>query len=174
MLCFGATCARQFLEKSTLHLLYNSLILPYLQYCAIIWASTYKSHLNPILLCQKKAVRIITHSPPLAHSLPLFKQLNILNIFDIFNYQVSCFVFQHTNNLLPQPVASLFTLNSEMHHHNTRQRHNLHVTINKLSFSFRSQGPKIWNSIPLFLRDSMKSFNYKRILKDYYLSQPQL
>jgi hypothetical protein len=90
-------------------------------------------------------------------------QMKILNIFEIFSYQVSCFVFQHNNNLLPQPIASLFTVNSEMHHHNTRQKHNLHFAFNKLSFSIRSQGPKIWNSIPYTLRNSLKTFNYKRI-----------
>ena len=43
----------------------------------------------------KKALRIITHSPPRAHSQPLFKQLNIFNIYDIYKYQMSCFVFLH-------------------------------------------------------------------------------
>jgi hypothetical protein len=45
-----------------------------------------------------------------------------VNIFEIFSYQVSCFIFQHNNNLFPQAIASLFTVNSEMHHHNTRQK----------------------------------------------------
>ena len=75
--------ARQYLEISTLRLLYNSLILPYLQYCTIVWASTYKTHLNRLFLYQKRAVRIISHSPPLAHSRPLFNQMKILNIFEI-------------------------------------------------------------------------------------------
>lgn len=163
--------SRQFLEIPTLRLLYNSLILPYLQYCTIIWASTYKTHLNPILICQKKAVRILTYSPPLTHSLPLFKKLNLLTIYDIFKYQVSCFIYKHINNLLPQPIASFFNLNLETHHYFTRQRHNLHVTFHKYSFTLRSQGPKIWNSIPLDLRNSLKNFNYKWLLRDYYLSQ---
>ena len=34
---------RQFLLSNTLCTLYNSLILPYLQYCSIIWASTYSA-----------------------------------------------------------------------------------------------------------------------------------
>ena len=34
----------QFFFSNTLCTLYNSLILPYLQYCLIIWASTYSSH----------------------------------------------------------------------------------------------------------------------------------
>ena len=72
--------------------LYNSLILPYLQYCSIIWASTYSSHLQPLFLLQKKALRIITHSPPIAHTYSLFNKFKILNMFNIYKYQVSCFV----------------------------------------------------------------------------------
>ena len=81
---------------------------------------------------------------------------------------VSSFLATRTKH---QGIDHHNTVNSEMHHHNTRQKHNLHFTFNKLSFSIRSQGPKIWHSIPYTLRNSLKYFNYKRILKDYYLSQ---
>ena len=49
--------SRQFFLSNTLCTLYNSLILPYLQYCSIIWASTYSSHLQPVFRLQKKALR---------------------------------------------------------------------------------------------------------------------
>ena len=67
-------------RTETLLTLYNSWILPCLQYCSIIWASTYSTHLLPLLRLQKKAIRIITNSPPRAHSYPLFKTLQILEI----------------------------------------------------------------------------------------------
>ena len=63
--------SRQFFLSNTLCTLYNSLILPYLQYCSIIWASTYSSHLQPFFHLQKKALRIIAHSPPRAHTFSL-------------------------------------------------------------------------------------------------------
>ena len=85
--------SRQFFFSNTLCTLYNSLILPYLQYCLIIWASTYSSHLQPLFRLSKKALRIITHSPPRAHTYPLFKKFKILNIFNIYKYRVSSFVF---------------------------------------------------------------------------------
>ena len=54
--------SRPFFLSNTLCTLYNSLILPYLQYCSIIWASTYTSHLQPFFHLQKKALRINTRS----------------------------------------------------------------------------------------------------------------
>ena len=73
--------SRQFFLSNTLCTLYNSLILPYLQYCSIIWASTYSSHLQPLFRLQKKALRIITHSPPHAHTYSLFNKFSTYLIF---------------------------------------------------------------------------------------------
>jgi hypothetical protein len=47
--------SRHSLDRSTLSVLYNSLILSYLQYCTIIWGSSYTTHLHPLLRCQKKS-----------------------------------------------------------------------------------------------------------------------
>ena len=118
--------------------LYNSLILPYLQYCSIIWASTYSSHLQPLFRLQKKALRIITHSPPRAHTYSLFNKFKILNIFNIYKYQVSCFVFLHMQELLLSPLSSLFVLNSDCYQYLTRQKDNLHLHTHKLRDYFQS------------------------------------
>ena len=66
-------------------------MLPYLQNCSIIWASTYSSHL--LFHLQKKAIRIITHSPPRTHTYPLFSRLKILNIINIYKHQICSFIF---------------------------------------------------------------------------------
>ena len=46
-------CARLHLSSETKLLLYYTLIYPYLNYCNIVWSSTYISHLNRIFLLQK-------------------------------------------------------------------------------------------------------------------------
>lgn len=42
-----------------LHILYCSLILPYLGYCTDVWGNTYPSNSKPLFLLQKRAIRII-------------------------------------------------------------------------------------------------------------------
>ena len=54
-------------------------------YCTEIWGISPQSHLRPLLLLQKKIVRIMTFSTYYAHTDPLFKDLNILTIDNIFN-----------------------------------------------------------------------------------------
>ena len=126
------------ITKSRQFLLTNTLIL---QYCSIVWASTYPSHLQPIFGLRKKALRIMTHSPPppppRAHDYSLFSTLNILNIFNIYKHQVSCFVFFHMEKILAHSYLVSLKLNSVCHQYFTRQKDNLHLHTQKYSFSLR-------------------------------------
>ena len=70
------------LPEKTLNTLYNTLMLPYLNYCNIIWANNKPTRLQPLLMLQKCSMRIISHSPYNTHALPLFSKLNQLPIFD--------------------------------------------------------------------------------------------
>ena len=166
----GIIKSRQFFLSKTLCTLYNSLILAYLHYCSIIWASTYSSHLQPLFHLQKKALRIITHSPPGAHTYSLLTNSKILNIFNSYKYQASCFVFFHMEKLLPTPLSSLFVLNSDCHQYLTRQKDNLHLHTHKYPFSLQVPGPQIWNDIPPSLCNSLTLSSYKHKLRDYFQS----
>ena len=96
----GVLCkSRRYLPLNTLKTLYNSLFLPYINYCSLIWASTYASYLKPLYVLQKKAVRVITFSPPRTSSKPLFSKHNVLSLYSIC-HNIACFVFSHFNSLL--------------------------------------------------------------------------
>ena len=151
----GVLCkSRRYLPLNTLKTLYNSLFLPYINYCSLIWASTYASYLKPLYVLQKKAVRVITFSPPRTSSKPLFSKHNILSLYSIYKFHVACFVFSHFNSLLPTPVSSILHFNSEYHDYMTRSRFNLHKTCHKYQFAITWQAPIIWNDIPLTMRIS--------------------
>ena len=44
--------------------------------------NTYQSSLQPLIVLQKKAIRIITFSSFYEHTSPLFKDLNVIKLFD--------------------------------------------------------------------------------------------
>ena len=68
------------LPENTLNTLYNTLILPYLNYCNIIWVNNKPTRLQPLLMLQKCSMQIISHSSYNTHALPLFSQLNQLTV----------------------------------------------------------------------------------------------
>ena len=62
--------------------LYNTLILPHLNYCILVWGSKiYTDH--RLHLLQKNIVRTITNQDYIAHAEPLCKRLNILKVTDM-------------------------------------------------------------------------------------------
>lgn len=62
----------KFVPKERLMILYNTLILPHLNYCILVWACSSMQNTNRLLILQKKIIRIISHSQYLAHTIPLF------------------------------------------------------------------------------------------------------
>ena len=107
--------SRRYLPLNFLKTLYNSLFLPYINYCSLIWE-------KPLYVLKKKAVRVITFSPPRTSSKPLFSKHNILSLYSIYKFHVACFVFSHFNSLLPTPVSSILHFHSEYHDYMTRSR----------------------------------------------------
>ncbi len=83
--------------KQILLTIYNSLFVPHINYGSLVWGTTI-TRLNKL---QKKAIRIITHSNYLAHTEPLLKQLNLLNVGDMFALNVLKFLHKLSHQNLP-------------------------------------------------------------------------
>jgi len=60
--------ARSKIDARTILLLYDTLILPHLNYCNIIWASSSKSQLCKIYRLQKRAIRLVFRANKFTHS----------------------------------------------------------------------------------------------------------
>ena len=107
-----ATCilckARRLLKASTLITLYHSFIYPYFTYCIKVWCHTFDKYISchtfdkysSLFKVQKRAVRIITSSSYLAHTLPICSNNKILNIYIIYNYQLLIFMLKHKTRII--------------------------------------------------------------------------
>ena len=65
-------------------------------------------HLNSLFLLQKKILRIMTFSPYLAHTDPLFKSLEILPIDNIFIERIGITMFKVTYELILNRSTNYF------------------------------------------------------------------
>ena len=65
-----------------LQTLYNTLILPYFNYCILSWGATI-SNGNRLHLLQKKALRLISNLNYIAHTEPIHKNLRLLHLRNI-------------------------------------------------------------------------------------------
>jgi hypothetical protein len=164
------------LPGDVLFTLYNTLVMPYLEYCNIAWATNGSVLLDKLFILQKKVIRLITDSHWNAHSDPLFKQKHTLKLYDINTLQVASFMFKAVNNMLPASFAGYFVLNKDIHAHETRHVNDIHsiqFRTNLRGSCIRVYGPKIWNAIPVFIQTvkSVSSFKnqFKNILMENYL-----
>ena len=98
------------LPTSTLCTLYYSLVYPYLLYCITVWGSSYPSTLKCIVLLQTKVVRIIPRSTFNAQTVLIFKQLKILNLYDIYRFQTRKIIFLFKIGRFPDALKRLFRL----------------------------------------------------------------
>ena len=105
---------KRYLPTKILRVLYNSLILPHLQYGILSWGFK----LSRLSKLQKRAIRVITCSKFNAHTEPLFKSLNLLKLEDMVSFNVLKLYYKLCHGNLPVYVTNLFTRNAPGATHN--------------------------------------------------------
>ena len=86
-----------------LRMIYNSLILPHLNYSLLAWGIQCPN----IELLQKKAVRVVNFKSPVAHTEPILKGMNQLKLPDMY----TCQLLNYTTNYIAinyQPTLKIF------------------------------------------------------------------
>ena len=163
---------KYFLPTTTLLKIYKSLLLPHLNYAILSWGFTNNTHLNCLLVLQKKALRSIRKVHYLHPSGPLFKITKSLNIFDILKKNIAIFMFQYNTDQLPSVFNSFFPTFNSIHNYNTRNCNNLIPIFRRTSIGQRSiayEGTKTWNTLPLNIKQSPSLNTFKIKLNVYLL-----
>lgn len=156
---------KHFLNCDQLKHIYNSLFLPYLNYCSVVWGNTSFENLNRLILLQKKAVRILSNSCFLAHTAPLFQNLKILTVESLFKHRIAIFMFKHLKNVHPPYIKDMFSLVSSNHNICTRSSTKYFCNLPRTKFfqeTLRFKGPSIFNSIPPDITSAKTLYTFKR------------
>ena len=166
-----------------------------------VWGSACLHVLEKIRVLQNKAVRVISkvqhfqiygQTPgPLPSSDPLYKNLEILKVDDVFKFHVVKFVFQCLVQETPPNFHNWFVLNNEVHQHGTTSnveivRENyfdtgivtqakvLHTRqsnlVNYGGKSIQVLGPTLWNNLPSELRNMERLNPFKYHCKNHYIN----
>ena len=158
---------RQLLNRETLKRIYIALVQPHLTYCNIIWGFNFASHLNPLVLMQKRIVRTMNFCNRRAHTAELFQALNILNIHKINKQCTALFVFKSLNNLIFTTIEYKFV--SDIHNINLRDTLRLRPPSVGTLRSQRSalyHGCTVWNDLPLEVRLINSIVAFKKRVRD--------
>ena len=77
---------------------------------------------KPLLLLQKKLVRIMTFSTYYALTDPLFKDIEILIINRLVNHIIGILMYKLNSGLFPKVLCNFFKKNDDTHNYNTRTK----------------------------------------------------
>lgn len=100
------------LDSKALNILYQSLIVPYMTYCVEIWGNTNKTIVKPIVILQKRAIRIINKTDYYHPTNKLFINSNLLKFNDLVEFNIAKIMFKVINNIVPDCVQNLFQMRS--------------------------------------------------------------
>ena len=95
-------------------------VYPYMIYCNV-WGSACKTNIEPLLISQKRVIRIILSVHPRSPSEPLFITMKFQSCENIFKYLIGRLMYKIYHGEL-SVLHCLFTKNSDIHVHNPRQR----------------------------------------------------
>ena len=165
---------RQYLSDSALKPLYFSFVYSHLQFAIGAWGGVGITTLNQINVLHNKIIRAMTYSSFRTKVTPLYKKLNLDDIYSLElgknHAQSDKF---HSGNL-PDNFNHLFTLVNQVHCHATRSATTgvyfwqmAHTKSGKRSL--KHLGRKIWHKIDPSLHDSSK-LTFKKQYRDVLIS----
>ena len=164
---------RPYFSSETMRTLYNSFIYPYFTYCIEVWGNTCQTYLQPLVIMQKRAIRMIVGAKKLDHTMPLFYSLNLLQINEIYIYCVQLFMYKYHHGCLPLVFSDFYIRNNSVHDHHTRQQNLLHVPLIRsqpLSKSVRETGVIYYNHFSNLVGLGVSYTTYKTHLKKYIMN----
>ena len=170
---------RHLLPTSVLVSLYYSLFASFLQYGIIVWGLTHDTFIKPIYILQKKVLKAITFKNSSSPSTPIFYDLKILKLYDLFHLKLLTLVYECINLISPIFFHNFFDNLTSVHQYNTRQacKGDIFMTQkNTLQYGLRSikyAGAKSWNEIPAIIKQSRSVVIFCRELKQHFSTKYQ-
>ena len=156
--------ASQFVDSRTRITLYNTLILPHLDYCSTVWSgSLRKCDLVRLQRIQNRAMRVILQCHPRTHILDMLGTLKWMSIKQRLHYNLSVFMWKIVNDHVPGYLSNINTPVANIHNYNTRMSNGSSLYRKRTSpKSLSSFGTKCWNELPQHVRDARSLYSFKK------------
>lgn len=159
------------LPTTVLKTIYLSLVYPHLVYGIEVWGSSSKTAMARLTRLQNRSIRSIDRN---INPTVMFKHHKLFPLCAIYKYFISIKFYQyHIFNRSRFFSSKILSIQTE-HQRETRFKNsrclNSPVFTKSVCFnSFLHQAIKIWNNIPLDIRDSLSPYIFKRSIKMFFL-----
>ena len=169
---------RRYLDKSSTERLVHAFNSSHLDYCNGLLAGLPYSHIAPLQRIQNTAARLVTRTKKSDHISPILQSLHWLQIQDRNIFKVLLLIFKINHNLAPPYLQDLVSLRSASTSSTTRRLRSATTANLQLSSgprtntrygdrAFSSLAPKLWNNLPVSIRQANTLDSFKSNLKTY-------
>lgn len=167
----GAFLNKNILSSKDLETVIHAFISSRLDYCNSLYLGICHSSLSRLQLVQNAAARLLTGTRKRENITPVLASLHWLPVKYRINFKVLLFVFKALHGLAPGYISDLLSL-----HLPTRSlRSSSQVVLSVPRSQLKSRGdrafsiaaPRLWNSLPPFIKFSSSLEVFKSNLKTY-------
>ena len=168
------TQIRPYIDQITAERITHAFVTSRLDCCNSLLFGIHKKHIAKLQKVQNSAAKLITRKRKFDHVTPLLRELHWLPISERIAFKILVIAFKCVRGLSPSYLSSLLseqkltrTTRSENSGLLTQPRTKLKSAGDR---SFSASAPKLWNSLPVHIRNSSSVDNFKRSLKTHLFS----
>ena len=168
---------RRFIDFETCANTVRALILSRLDYCNLLFNHITQKDLTRLQKLQNKCARLIYQQPRSCHVTPLLTELHWLSVADRITFKTLLCVYKSLNGLCPQYMFDCLVVNTPRPGSVTTRssHHGLNLKVPKTrkcagDRAYSVAAPRLWNNLPLHIRNSSSVASFKTLLKTHLFS----
>ena len=156
--------------------IYFAIIHSKINYGIELYANALPNYLERLMLLNNKILRILQKKIFRSHRADLYLDYYTLPINLLFNYNILSLTHKiiYNKQLLPTSFQNYMIPNKNIHGHDTRAKNRLHVSQVCTTFGSRAidaLGANLWNILPLNISSISTYNNFRKAVKDFFLSE---
>lgn len=163
---FALKKARSCLDTKSCWSLYNSFILPHLNYTNSIWGSASVTQLHSLSIIQNKAIKTIKKLPTLFPTINLYSE-KLLSLNHLCKYNVLLLIYKIKHSFVRCNIELVQA--QTIHSFNTRNRENYYLNRPRTELAFRNvfySGIMKFNALPHEIKTETSISIFKRKLRE--------
>ena len=159
--------AAYYVNQTTRVTLFNTLVLPYIDYCSTVWYNNVsKTDIKKLQRLQNVGMRIILECEHKTPTIDMLNTLQWLSIEQRMLYNMCCLTWKIINKQVPQYLQNIVHFSSSIHGYNTRSatgkkdlfKNRCHAN------SLEGNASRTWNDLPPKIRDVKDFCKFKKQL----------
>ena len=162
---------RPYLTVDATKTLVQCYVISRIDYCNSLLISLPKTQLSRLQMVMNIAARLIFKQPRDSSVTELLRKLHWLKIEDRIHFKVLCLTWQSLHKSGPSYISDLIKLYNPSRHLRSSDKLCLNVPKTRTAYgdrAFRHSAPKLWNSIPIPIREQPSLALFQNKLKTYF------